>query len=72
LQAGLDVGDGLGSFLKEDGMDAKRTSLGHGLLDVVEEDDLFRACISVSTSVSSTPPRSKTTARIAIAAFLSS
>jgi hypothetical protein len=38
LQTSLNISDGLSSFLKEDGMDAKLAGRGHGLLDVIEED----------------------------------
>ena len=40
LQSSTNIGDGLSSFLTEDGMDANRTGKCHVLLDIVEEDDL--------------------------------
>jgi len=40
LQAGLDVGDGLGGPLKENGMDAKLAGSRYGSLVIVEEDHL--------------------------------
>src|SRR6266852_9585485 len=40
LQAGLDVGNGLGGVLKEDSMDAKFASSRYGSLVIVEEDHL--------------------------------
>jgi len=40
LQAGLDVGDGLGGVLKEDGMDAQLAGSHQRSLVVVKEDHL--------------------------------
>jgi hypothetical protein len=39
LQSSLNIGDGLSSFLTEDGVDANRAGRCHVLLDIVEEDD---------------------------------